>query len=211
MVNPADRVECTHLYPSHIKFRHFRIIVDIAAVAGNVRGRERDESQACRKQDGNLVLHLRPALGDPFGASAVTGPAKGVFLKTCICCPGHLEHSSVWIAELELLLDDFVPGEAVNIVDFRMHAVVVLHVEPFDGLFVAPGRLSHISPEPGCTIVQRFLLVCSPPCGNFRIGEIHDSAVPAPRPWHVIALACPDILHEVAKAVSLFPLPCIRL
>ena len=163
MVNTADRIECPHLYPSYIKFRHSRIVINIAAVSGNVRSSERNKSQTSRKQYGNLVFHLSPAFGDIVGAAAVTGPSEGVFLETCIGCPGHLEHSFVGIAKLELLFDDFIPCEAVNIVNLRMHTVVVLHIKPLDGLFIAPGWFSHISPEPGRAIVQRFLLVGSPP------------------------------------------------
>ena len=211
MMDTAERVECSELDPSGKELGHRRIVVNFAAVTGNVGGSEWNDSESCRQKHRNLACHLSPSFCHIISASAVSCPSESIALKTGICRPGHLEHTFVRITLFELLLHNLVPCQSIDIMDFVMHTEMVLHHQTLRRLFVAPCRLSHVGPESGSTVVQWLLLICSPPVGYLRNSEIHDSAVSTPWPWHVIAFACGDILHEITETVGFRPLGLVAL
>ena len=95
--------------------------------------------------------------------------------------------------------------------DLSVHSQMMLHHKTLRRLFIAPGRLTHIGPESRSTIIERLLLICSPPVSHLWKREIHHSAVSAPWPRHIIALSCGHILHEITETVRLTPLFLIGL
>src|SRR5690554_7063401 len=95
--------------------------------------------------------------------------------------------------------------------DLVVHPDMVLHMEAVEILLVAPCRLAHIRPETMRPVVQRFLLVFTPPVGHLGNGKIHHAAIAAPRPRHIVRFTGTGILHEIAKLVGFFPLFLIDL
>ena len=142
---------------------------------------------------------------------AITCPTERITLQSGISSTGHLEHTTVRIPLFKLFFHHFIPSQSIDIMDFIVHTQIVFHDETFRLLFVTPGRFAHVRPEAGDTVVNRFLLIGSPPIGYGRQGEIHHSTVTTPRPGHIVAFTVRAVLYKITQTISFFPLLFISL
>ena len=149
---------------------------------------------------------MSPPLQYIVSVSAITRPTERITLQSGISSTSHLENTTVRIPLFKLLLHHFIPGQAIDVMDFIVHTEMVLHHQAFRLLLVTPGRFTHVCPEAGDTIVNRFLLISSPPVGYGRQGKVHHSAVSTPRPGHIVAFAVRIVLYKIAQTVCFFPL-----
>ena len=95
--------------------------------------------------------------------------------------------------------------------DFIVHAQMMFHHKAFGLLLIAPCRFAHIRPEAGDAVINRLLLICSPPVGYGGQGKVHYSAVASPGPGHVVTLAVGTVFHKVTQTVGFFPLLLVGL
>ena len=211
MMNTAQRIECTELYPAGIKFRKGVIVFDVSAIPRNVTGSKRNHSQPCGKNHRNLISQLPPTLQYIVSISAISRPTERITLQSRISGTSHLEDATVRIPFLELLFDHFIPSQSVDIMDFVVHPQVMFHHKAFGLLFVAPCGFSHIRPEAGDTVVNGFLLIGSPPVGYGRQGKIHYPTVSTPRPRHIITLPVRAVLDKISQTVRFLPLLLVGL
>ena len=94
---------------------------------------------------------------------------------------------------------------------FAVHTQMVLHHKAVHIFFVAPCRLAHVSPETTDSVINRLLLICSPPVCNSGFCKIDNATISTPRPRHIVGLASRRIRHEISQTVGFFPLFFVRL